>query len=342
MVGRAQRLVCAGAISVAILGAGEGLVRAAAFTVGLEYSAARGCPDAAELEALVTARLGRDPFSDQALDHVLVRLTLQGGSMDGWIEWRDSAGTWAGDQTLAVSGTDCHRLARAVGFALAVQIQFLTKTSAAGPDANVAPPPPEVETAPPVVVPPAAIASKAQLSGAPAAKNGSPSPASRSGPMFAAGAGPSIGFGMSSAPVLLGRLFGAADWQHVSLELAAEVSQPATTRRSDGAGFSQQLLLASAAGCAVITRWRACLVAKAGEVRMAGEINHPASAQAPVVEAGVRIGVVQRVGQRVFLTARADGLTNLIRWTARLDRVPVWTAPEFAAALGVDAGFRFP
>ena len=55
---------------------------------------------------------------------------------------------------------------------------------------------------------------------------------------------------MSSTPVLLGRVLGSLAWQHVSVELAAEASLPTTTRRSDGAGFSQQHLLASAAACA--------------------------------------------------------------------------------------------
>jgi hypothetical protein len=43
----------------------------------------------------------------------------------------------------------------------------------------------------------------------------------------------------------------------------------------------------------------------------------------------------------VFLNAHLDGLTILTRWTAALDEVPVWTAPRFAAALGVDVGVRF-
>ena len=61
-----------------------------------------------------------------------------------------------------------------------------------------------------------------------------------------------------------------------------------------------------------------------------------------VVQVGVRAGVTQRLGRRAFLSAHADGLANLTRWTGSLDQVPVWTAPRFAAALGVDAGVQFP
>lgn len=153
---------------------------------------------------------------------------------------------------------------------------------------------------------------------------------------------------MSSDPVLLARLFGVVRWQHVSLELAAIASLPATTRRADGAGFSQQHLLGSAAACATAAfaaagQWNGCIVANAGAVRMAGDhIDQPTSARLPILEAGVRAGVRQTLGRRAFVSAHADGLVNLTRWTATLDQVPVWTAPRFAAALGVEAGVLFP
>ena len=76
---------------------------------------------------------------------------------------------------------------------------------------------------------------------------------------------------------------------------------------------------------------------------MAGEnIDRPTSAVVPIVEAGARVGVVHHLGRRFFVDAHADGLTNVTRWTATLDQVPVWTAPRFAAVLGVDLGIRSP
>ena len=57
---------------------------------------------------------------------------------------------------------------------------------------------------------------------------------------------------------------------------------------------------------------------------------------------GVRgsVGVVHPLGRRFFVGAHAEGLTNVSRWTATLDQVPVWTAPRFAAVLGVDVGIH--
>ena len=60
------------------------------------------------------------------------------------------------------------------------------------------------------------------------------------------------------------------------------------------------------------------------------------------METGARVALIQRLGRRVFLDAHAEGLAILTRWTARLDQVPVWTAPRFAAAVGIDTGVRFP
>jgi len=163
------------------------------------------------------------------------------------------------------------------------------------------------------------------------------------GPELLFGAGSSVAVGLSAGPVLLGRLFAGWTWPHASLELAAQISLPATVRRADGAGFSQQQLLLGLAGCAVVTRWRLCMLVNAGEVRMAGQdIDRPTSAVAPAVQAGARVGAAQPVGRRAFVGAQLDGLALLSRWTGRLDRDPVWTSPRFAAALGFNAGVRFP
>ena len=344
IVGGGRLLVCVGVVLLSMVGTAEGEARAAPLTVRLEYTAGPGCPDTADFKAVVIARLGYDPFIDGASDHVLVRIAARGGVIDGHIEWRDAAGKWAGEQTFPSISTDCHRLARAMGFALALQIQFLAKANVA-PDEVAAPAEatrtPNASAAPPYATPPVPQAPSNKAAAVPSVAKTAPTGGPR--PLFAVGAGPSVGFGMSSSPVLLGRIFGAVVWPHVSIELAAVASLPTTTRRADGAGVSQQHLLASAAGCAVVTRWTACLVANAGMVGLAGEdIDRPTEARVPIVETGVRLGVNERLGDRIFLNAHADGVANLIRWTASLDNVPVWSAPPFGAAVGVDAGVRFP
>ena len=344
IIGRACPLVCACAVYVATLALWAGRAQAALFTVNLDYDGGPGCPDVQDFEAVVRARLGYDPFAQTAPDHVFVRITPGVGAIDGHIEWRDSTGRWAGDQTLPVATKDCRHLVRALAAALAVQIQLLATTR--DPEGTAAPkstgPPPEASTPQPVPRPAVARISSSEP---PAAtletKPSAPNTARGQGPGWAMGAGTSVGFGMSSGPVLLGRVLGSLAWQRISVELAAEASLPTTTRRSDGAGFSQQHLLASAAACAKLTRWRACLLANAGEVRMTGEdVDLPTSAVVPLLQSGVRVGVVQLLGRGFFVDAHADGLVNVIRWTGTLDEVPVWTAPRLTAAVGIDLGIN--
>lgn len=342
-MGRACPLICACVVYVATLGLWAARAQAALFAVTLDYAGGPGCPEAQDFEALVRARLGYDPFAPAAPDHVSVRITPGADAIDGHIEWRDSTGRWTGDQTLPVATKDCRHLVRALAAALAVQIQLLAATRDPG-DGTAAPkstgPPAEPPRTQPAPRPPVAPISPSDR---PAAtletKPSPPSPARGQGPVLALGAGTSVGFGMSSSPVLFGQVLGSLAWQHVSVELAAEASLPTTTRRSDGAGVAQQHLLGSAAACALLTRWRACLLANAGAVRMTGEeIDLPTSAVAPLVQAGVRVGVVQLLGRGFFVDARADGLVNVIRWTGSLDQVPVWTAPRMAAVVGIDLG----
>jgi hypothetical protein len=318
------------------------------FRLTLEYAGGPGCPTVAEFRAVVAGRLGYDPFLDDMPDRVLVRVTPRRGAIDGRLEWRDSTGGWAGEQAFPSVTTDCARFARVVAFALAVQIQLLANVRAASTPADAAPkeappfPSPSLGTDQPTPTPilrerppqppPASVVARA------------PSPSPRAPrPVWAVGAGPSVGLGMSSSPILMGRILGVLAWTHVSLELAAEASLPAVTRRMDGAGFSQQHLLLGVAGCAVLAPWNACVVAKGGEVKMAGmDIDRPSSAVAPVIEAGLRVGAVKELGRRASLNAHVDGLSALSRWTATLDKVPVWSAPRFAAVVGVDAVVRFP
>ena len=345
-IGRASLFVCVCAVYVATLGLWAGRARAALFTVSLDYDGGPGCPDVQDFEGIVRARLGYDPFAEAAPDHVFVRIRPGIDAIDGHIEWRDATGRWAGDQTLPVITKDCRHLVRTLAAALAVQIQLLAVTRDPGAGTTTpksTDPPPEVTATQPAPRSPITRPSSDEAPAHPAAtletRPSAPVPARGLGPAWTMGAGTSVGFGMSSTPVLLERVLGSVAWQHVSLELAAEASLPSTTRRSDGAGFSQQHLLASAAACARLTRWRTCLLANAGEIRMNGEdIDLPTAAVVPLLQAGARLGIVQPLGRHLFVDARADGLVNVIRWTGTLDQVPVWTAPRLAAVVGIDLG----
>jgi hypothetical protein len=158
-----------------------------------------------------------------------------------------------------------------------------------------------------------------------------------------AGAGAAAGFGLAPDLSALGRVFGSLAWSHAAIELAAEVSVPSTTsQRQDGAGFSQQLFLGSLAGCGLYTRFSACVLAKVGELRVAGDaVDVPRSASGVFVQSGARLGATQMVGRRVHLSVHVDGLVLLTRGVVTLDSMPVWTTPGVSALLGLDLGIRF-
>ena len=165
------------------------------------------------------------------------------------------------------------------------------------------------------------------------------------GPVFAVGAGPAVGFGMSSSPVMLGRLFGAVAWPHLSFELAAVVSLPATTRRATAPASRSSILLGSAAACATVVamermrrRERAARSewpARTSSARLGDRADRRSR--------GARRASCSASGAASSSARHADGLVNLTRWTGSLDQVPgLDRAAIRSARIGVDAGVRFP
>ena len=306
----------------------------------LEYSAAPGCPGALEFQAVVTGRLGSSPFRADARDRVIVRIEASRRALEGRLEWKGNAGGLIGEQTFPSRSGDCAELARAMGFALALQIQLMATTAAESRASEAAPPTsvPPVETV--VASPPVPIVTAPQP--ATISRTATESGLHLAGPSITVGVGGGVGIDVAPTTVPVGRLVGTLEWSHVAVELAAELSGPSSAHRADGAGFSQQQLLASLAGCGVRERWSTCLVAKLGEMRVVGEgIDVRATSFGLVAQAGLRLAVTQRLGSRLQITAHADGLALITRGVVTLDATPVWTTPRLAASLGADVGIRF-
>lgn len=317
-------ILCATAVCAPTVARGEGDAQPARMGVILDYEAPPECPSIDDFKNTVTERLGYDAFDGQATNHVIVQLSARSHGFEGHIEWRDAGGKWVGDRTFPSRSEDCRDLHRAVAFALALQIQLSAFAQSAPRETQdeVKPPPPP----PPVVQAPA-----------------TPPAEKRAPATLAIGVGGLMGFGLSSAYVPLARLFGTIAWTRLSIEASAEAGWPTVTRRADGAGFSQRLLLAGVAGCGRAAAWSACVLAKAGRVLVSPkDVDIPLSPSGAVVETGLRLAFTKSLGQYAFVAAHADGLLRLIQWTVTLDDIPVWTAPRFAAIVGIDAGVRFP
>lgn len=329
-----HRLVGPAVFVLAILGVERAAhARAVVVATQLDYVAAVGCPSAARFEAVVVGRLGYDPFREDAPDRVTVRIEAAGRTLEGGLEWHDAAGGVIGAQTFPSRSGDCNELTRAMGFALALQIQLMAAT--VGETRPPQPAPVAAATAPPLTPSPA---TQIETAGSRASSpNDGPH-----GPFVLVGIGASAGIGLASDPVALGRLFGSVQWSHVAVELAGEATAPSTTHRADGAGFSQQEFLASLTGCGLRSAWSLCAVGKMGEFRVVGQgVDVPLTASGLMIQAGVRLMASHTFGHRTYIIGHAEGLGRLTQGTVTLDAMPVWSTPPFAALLGIDVALRF-
>ena len=334
--------VCMAAMAAGLTGVSRiAQARTVVVATQLDYVATPGCPSEATFEAIVAARIGYEPFRADAPDRVIVRIESAGRALEGRLEWRDATGESIGDQAFPSRTGDCDELVRAIGFALALQFQLMETTVA---ENRAAPPPapPSDATVANVPVPPPAIAPLPAAQIQSTGTDASDATGHRGGPYVLVGVGGAAGLGVSSNPVALARLFTTAAWSHVAVELGGEVSFPSTIHRADGAGFSQEQVLASLAGCGVRDLWSVCAVGKAGELRVVGQgVNVPLTASGLMIQAGLRLAASFTFGHRTYLIAHVDGLGRLTQGTVTLDSMAVWTTPTFAALLGIDVALRF-
>jgi hypothetical protein len=252
-------------------------------------------------------------------------------TISGELVWRDDTGKSTGKQSFPSRTNRCSQVIEAMGFALAVQIQLLeieddgipkasqgARAAASTPlKSNIAPERSTLERQVPVV-----------------AQRSEPHAAA---PRFSIGGGGALDVGMSSQLVPSGRVFAGLRWAVAAVELALEATTPVTTRRADGAGFSQWYLLLSGAGCGAIEPWSACAVFKAGVVRVAGrDIDVPNGASGAILQSGLRLALNQRLTSGTSLSFRGEGLVNLTRWSVTLDHFPAWSAPRLGFESGLD------
>ena len=216
----------------------------------LDYSVAPSCPGPDVFEGDRPGRLGYNPFRADAPGRVLVRIEPMGRALEGRLEWQDSAGERIGEHTFPSRTGDCGELARAMGFALALQIQLLATTTAE-------PPPPRRR-------PSAAGGATDRDRRRRAGDRDQPPRTDDIRSFDHGGCRGAAGFGVASSVVPVGRLFGTVGWSHVAVELGGELGASSSTRQADGSGFSQRQILGTLAGCGVRRPWSLCLVAKLG------------------------------------------------------------------------------
>ena len=255
-----------------------------------------------------------------------------GRALEGRLEWRDTAGERIGEHTFPSRTGDCGELARAMGFALALQIQLMATTTAEPPSARRRPRRPS------------------HTGGAPtrsrrvrAGDRDRPPRRTDAFRAFDYGGGRRCG-GIrcrvrrrpARAPVRNGRVAARR----------GRARRRGQRSVGDASGRRERILSAPApgtlAGCGVRRPWSACLVAKLGR-DSGGRTGHrlsrrPPRAAGPGWPSSCRDA---HAGRRFEIAAHADGLVLLTQGTVTLDSMPVWTTPRFVALVGADVGVRF-
>jgi hypothetical protein len=310
------------------------------FFVDLEYepdAALTGCPSEPEFKTLIGDQVGYDPFRTGAEQRLVVRAHAAEHGLRGVLEWYDVSGAPRGERELRSENTDCAALARAMGFAVAVQIQLLAQ------EAQASSPPPSTEassdargptTSPPA--PPSRAGDAGQL------PSESPNGASAKW-QFLFGAGPTLAFGLAPRTLVQGRIFGGIRHGSLLLELGGEASLPSRYQTSEGNGFEQRVFAGSLSGCVSFERLSPCLVSKVGRLSVTGfGVDAPNSDSGPLVQLGPRLSIDQAFGANWFGALRLEALATLMSWEVTLNQTEIWKTPLLSLSLGGDIGLLFP
>jgi len=343
---------------------------ASQISVALEYqvpASASGCADVNAFREAVQHQLGYDPFRAQADRRVTVRVSRSDTGYDGRIQWTDARGRNVGERRLSTRRQGCTEIINNVAFAVAVQIQLLAAVAPApvAPPREPAPPEPpaggavasasptgNAETAPPAEVtpsptvtapePPVTPEPPAPPPEARATMPPTPQRAEDSSTLrLSLGLGPSLALALAPRPTATGRLFIDGRISSLSVELSLDGILPVERQETGGAGFSFRRFDAEGAVCGHARMFAACVTAGLAYLRASGSgVDAPLSPNGFGAQTGGRVAISQEFGGRYFVTARAEGLVVLSRWSVTLNEVSVWSTPRLGALIGVDVGAR--
>lgn len=294
-----------------------------------------GCPDEAAFKGLVKSQLGYDPFRPGSRYKVLARTEAEEDGLTASVQWSDASGAPRGERELTQAGDDCAGFARAVSFAVAVQIQLLeeeTESAASAatpsePGRGDEPPatPEDSKPSPPRLEP--------TLDDERGRQDRMGSDASL---RWMVGAGPAVGLGLIAGPAIEARVFAGVRYDRLLLELGAEASLPSRHTTTNGEGFDQRVVLGSLAECVFLGSLSSCLVTKVGRFQVHGfGVDVPRSSSGVVAELGPRLALNEELG--TWATAfRVEVLATLVPWKVTLTQEEVWKAPVVSGLVGVD------
>ncbi len=278
--------------------------------VRLLYDAAdTGCPARARLASAVMARLGYEPFRDDANETVEVQVHRSGNSLSARVV-RSGAEGETGRRELTSPTTDCTELFRALELAVAIAIDpraGLVRPSATATQTPVVAPVPSVVVAP--------------------AKPPVPT-------FFHLGVGPTGSLGTGPRPTFGFALFGGLRHGLLELNLGGRVELPAVMGLSPGS-ISTQTVVGNLTVCLAVSVIRACALGEAGALRVTSTGLTPAAQQTAVLaDLGVRLGLHLQLSEHLALRPFLDVAASLARTAVLADGRAVWVTSPVIGTLG--------
>lgn len=296
---------------------------------------AASCPPDPELRQAVAARLGWDPFHPDATDETRLTLWRDGRQLVAQVDRRADDGTPLGSRTLTSLADDCHELADAAAFAIAVAIDPTSFTRSPTPLAPVVPVPapvaPPREASPP---PPPATAS-----GPPWPLAEPPRHPVDDGLRWQpfGGAAVHTAFLAAPSPAPGASIHGGLRLGVGSARIEARLDVPVEGASQGVPGVVESQILAGAlVPCGHLDPVALCGVVAVGALRGVGhEVDTPSDDATAIVALGPRLEVEARLSPLVGVFAHVDGLVTLPRTTLQLDGRDALALPLASVVIAV-------
>lgn len=284
---------------------------------------AADCPDARALSDAVGARLGYEPFADDAPRLLVVTFRREGSTLRGVVQMRDAEGAIKGERVLTSARGDCDEVASAATLTISLLLDPRSGL--------IAPKPPEREPTPDA--PPAV---------SPSPPPDAPPPSPPAEPLHlrvSLGGAGSLGVAPAPALGVLAGLGVEHGWWSATAEFRAELPAEGVS-----GGFIARTHFTSGAlvPCAHIWRAYACAVLTFGAIQ--GEIAGASPAQESTFHAmlGPRLGLALPLTRWLAIDGHVDGSYAWTSTTLRAGSVDVWTTPTMSGLAGIGMVGRFP
>lgn len=334
-------MAVAALLSVPGVGRAQESARRATLTYERRARASR-CSDEVSLRELVAARLGYEPFVEQAAIAVTVVMDGEGSALHAQIEVLDETRARRGRRNIASSDATCRELVEAVALAIALALDPRATTAAQRAPAMTAPRAPPradvaVSSAPASVVstPAPTPARRETMSRTP---HREPRAVTATPLEIHVGAGGLVAFGTEPAVTAGGLVTVGLVGSRLSAWLEGRTNLASARLARDGTGVEAASSAASLLGCWRLGPAALCALGSLGVLSGRGRgVTAPRDDTTLHAAIGARTAVSVRVAGPLELRAFADLAFTLTPTTLRLDTQERWSTPFVAGALGAAA-----